>query len=169
MKQMVIGGAVYTFKKATLKDIERITALYNQGNKTANADIHPVSVDNRIKWFNAHKDDRPIMGLYDDNRLIAWASLSDLYDRPAYHISTEISIYVDFLYQRLGLGGVLLAQMMVLAKDLGVVNIVALIYGDNQASLSLFAKAEFERWGVMPEICQIEGRYKDVVMMGVRL
>lgn len=169
MKVVAIGGVMYTFKRATLKDIHRITTLYNQGNKTANADIVPVSIDNRIKWFNAHSQSRPVMGLYDGNDLVAWASLSDLYDRPAYHISTEISIYVDFLYQRLGLGKVLLAQMMALAKDLGVVNIVALIYGDNKASLSLFAKAGFERWGVMPDICQIDECYKDVVMMGVRL
>lgn len=169
MKSVLVNNKTYVFKKATLSDIQRITDLYNQGNKTANADIVPVSVDNRTAWFVAHGYDRPIMGLYDANQLIAWVSLSNLYDRPAYHISTEISIYIDLPHQGLGIGKVLLNEIMVIAKNLNIINIVALIYNDNKASVALFTKAGFQKWGILPKICQIDNQYKDVVMMGKNL
>lgn len=164
--KLSIRGKHYIFRQANIDDIALITDLYNQGIKIANADLHPVSVDSRKRWFLAHDDTRPIMGLYDDNRLIAWASLSNLYDRPAYYISVEISIYIDKAYQGQGIGTGLLSQMLIVARQIGIMNVTALIYKDNHASMALFGKAGFEVWGRLPLICEVDGVYKDVMILG---
>ncbi|SJM37563.1 Putative phosphinothricin acetyltransferase YwnH [Psychrobacter pasteurii] len=82
---------------------------------------------------------------------MAWGSFSDVKNRIAYHISSEISIYVATQYQGLGLGRLLLQWMLAQAPQLGIQNILALIFGHNKPSLSLFEKFGFEPWGRFPQ------------------
>ena len=178
-----LGGQSFVLKNATKKDINTITRLYNQGNKTANADLWPVSTDSCLAWFERHGEDRPVFGVYTETRcadgqsevteasglMVAWASLSNLYDRPAYHISAEISIYIDDPYLGQGMGTVVLEMLLKIARTLGIKNVCALIFGDNTPSLALFGKFHFENWGYLPKVCQIDGVYKDVLILGKAL
>ena len=93
-------------------------------------------------------------------------SFSDLYARTAYHISTEISIYLDQGFQGRGLGSLLIRWMLTQAPSLGIRNVVALIFGHNTPSLGLFYKLGFEQWGYMPQVCDMDGFIADVVMLG---
>ena len=86
---------------AAIDDLPRIVEIYNQSiaGKQATADLQPVSVADRQAWFDAHTGNRPLVVAQTRSEtslgeIIGWGSLSDLYARPAYHISTEISIYV---------------------------------------------------------------------------
>lgn len=166
MNTRLIQGKAYGVSPATLADLEQITNIYNQGTGTANANFEPVSLENRQAWFLSHGDTRPIVVVKDGERVVGFASLSDLYDRPAYMYSTEISIYVDGAYHGKGLGAFLLAEMMERARVLGIANVVALIFGHNTPSLALFAKFGFETWGVLPKVCLSEGVMSDVVILG---
>lgn len=163
---LVRGDKTFVVKNASLDDIEAITKIYNQGNKTANADLLPVTVESRRAWFLGHGDNRPILGLYDNDVMVAWASLSNLYDRPAYHISTEVSVYIDEIYTGQGLGSMLLEVLLKVAKGLDIKNVIALIFGDNVASLALFGKFNFENWGYLPKVCLVDGVHKDVLILG---
>ncbi|MDO5651525.1 MAG: GNAT family N-acetyltransferase [Moraxella sp.] len=156
----------FVIKDVSIDDIPTITRLYNQGNKTANANIEPVNEQSRREWLASHGQNRPIIGIYHNDEMVAWASLSNLYDRPAYHISTEVSVYIDEPYKGQGLGSELLDTLLKLAKTLGIKNIVALIFGENVASLSLFGKFHFENWGYLPKVCLIDGVHKDVLILG---
>ena len=51
-------------------------------------------------------------------------------------------------------------------KYLGVKNIVAFIFKQNSASLALFEKQNFKRWGFLPQVAQIDNNYLDLVIMG---
>ena len=176
-EQFRLGDSHFVLKKASKKDIDTITRLYNLGNKTANADLWPVSTDSRLAWFESHGDDRPILGVYRDeqgndstsDQMVAWVSLSNLYDRPAYHISAEISIYIDDPYLGQGMGSTVLELTLKIAKNLGLKNVCALIFGDNTASLALFGKFHFENWGYLPKVCQVDDMYKDVLILGKSL
>lgn len=163
---LVRGDKTFVIKNASLDDIEIITKIYNQGNKTANADLLPVTVESRRAWFLGHGDSRPILGLYDGDVMVAWASLSNLYDRPAYHITTEVSVYIDETHTGQGLGSMILEVLLKVAKNLGVKNIIALIFGDNAASLALFGKFHFENWGYLPKVCLVDDVHKDVLILG---
>lgn len=156
---------------ATPDDLLAIVQIYNQSidSKVATADLRPVTVAMRQQWFDAHANDskRPIYVVKNaTGALMAWSSFSNLYDRPAYHISSEISIYVATDYQRQGLARRLATWMLTQAPQLGIHNVVALVFGHNTASLSLFTQLGFNEWGSMPQVCNMDGFIADVAMLG---
>lgn len=163
--------------------------------KRATANWFPVTLAERQAWFDEHLHNpkRPIYvvksvikkavkaassaqpeGLPQPNSelasqgspLVAWGSFSDLYARPAYHISSEISIYLHEKYQGQGIGVALVRWMLTQAPSLDIHNVVALIFAHNQPSLKLFTKFGFTQWGYLPQVCDMQGFTADVVMLG---
>ena len=172
----------FTVQRAKKEDLPAILTIYNQSiaGKQATANLTPVTCAERQDWFDEHLNSatRPIyivkaMVAGADrgfeqmvSPIVAWGSFSDLYTRPAYHISTEISIYLHQEYHDQGLGSLLTRWMLTQAPSLGIHNVVALIFAHNQPSLGLFRKLGFEQWGYMPKVCDMEGFIADVVMLG---
>lgn len=171
----------FMVQRASKEDLAEVLAIYNQSipGKQATANLALVTLEERTAWFDEHLDSptRPIYvvktlleGDADKQStklpIVAWGSFSDLYARTAYHISTEISIYLNQDYQSKGLGSLLTRWMLTQAPSLGIRNIVALIFAHNQPSLGLFRKLGFEQWGYMPEVCDMDGFIADVVMLG---
>jgi len=86
--------------------------------------------------------------------------------RPAYRHSVENSVYVDIGTHRLGIGAKLLDDLIERCTELGFRQMVAIIGdSDNQASISLHARAGFEKIGVQPSIGFKFGRWVDSVIM----
>ena len=175
----------FTVQRAKKEDLPAILAIYNQSiaGKQATANLTPVSCEERRDWFEEHVNSatRPIYIVRAVEEaetvggggkgqavlpIVAWGSFSDLYARPAYHISTEISIYLHQDYHGQGLGSLLTRWMLTQAPSLGIHNVVALIFAHNQPSLGLFRKLGFEQWGYMPKVCDMQGFIADVVMLG---
>ena len=163
--------AVYDAAPADLSDI---VSIYNQSiaGKQATADLLPVTPLQRQAWFDQHyyNDNRPIYVVKDSaGQLLAWGSFSHLYERPAYHISSEISIYVAEDYQRQGIAKQLLLWMLTQTENLCIANVVALIFAHNLPSIRLFKSLGFEQWGRLPQICDMDGFYADVLMLGKQI
>ena len=95
--------------------------------------------------------------------------LSDFNPKIAYDISAQISIYVAKKALDIGIGKQLLSQSLNEAKRLNLKNIIALIFSENKASIGLFLKFGFEKWGELPSICLMDNEYKDVVIFGLKL
>ena len=178
-------GDKFIVQLAVASDLVEVLAIYNKSiaGKQATANLEPVTYEERAVWFAEHINSatRPIyvvrmanmaMGSEMKKQLssiIAWGSFSDLYARPAYHISSEISIYIHNDYHGQGLGSLLVRWMLHQAPSLGIYNVAALIFAHNQPSLGLFRKLGFEQWGLMPQVCDMDGFIADVVMLGKRL
>ena len=68
-------------RQARAADLPAIVAIYNStvAGRQVTADLHPVSVDERQTWFDAHqKPHRPMMVLCDAaDQVLAWATFSD--------------------------------------------------------------------------------------------
>ena len=169
----------FVVQRASKEDLAEVLAIYNQSipGKQATANLALVTLEERAAWFEEHLDSttRPIYvvkALSSDDvdqtkaPIVAWGSFSDLYARTAYHISTEISIYLNQDYQGKWLGSLLTRWMLTQAPSLGIRNIIALVFAHNHPSLGLFRKLSFEQWGYMPEVCDMEGFIADVVMLG---
>ena len=172
----------FIVQRASKDDLPEILAIYNQSiaGKQATANLAPVTCEERMDWFEEHLNSatRPIYIVRADTNnsddtgfkalspIVAWGSFSDLYARTAYHISTEISIYLNKANHGQGLGSALTSWMLTQAPSLGIHNVVALIFAHNQPSLGLFRKLGFEQWGYMPKVCDMQGFIADVVMLG---
>ena len=158
-------------ERANLSDLEAITQIYNDYilDRSATTDMQPVSTKEREPWFNAHGSSRPIFIYKENDEILGWCSLSDFNPKIAYKISVEISIYVAKKALGMGIGKQLLSHSLDEAKRLNLKNIIALIFSENKASLGLFLKFGFEKWGELPGVCLMDSEYKDVVILGLKL
>ena len=166
-----------SIRLAAIDDLPRIVEIYNQSiaGKQATADLQPVSVADRQAWFDAHTGNRPLVVAQTSSEtssktslgeIVGWGSLSDLYARPAYHISTEISIYVAEEAKGQGVGKALVNYLIEVAPSCGVQQVVALIFAHNTPSLAMFEKLGFEPWGKFKQVCDMKGFIADVVILG---
>ncbi|MBR8461258.1 N-acetyltransferase [Campylobacter sp. faydin G-140] len=156
---------------AKREDLPKIVEIYNSTipAHTSTADLTPVSVEQREPWFYAHKGNRPLYVMRDDGEIVAWCSFSDYIARAAYDISAEISLYVSHNARGKGVGAKFLTTMLSLAPSLGLKNVIAVIFKHNKPSINLFHKFGFEDWGELPDVCDIDGELKSVVILGKRV
>ncbi|STZ75386.1 Putative phosphinothricin acetyltransferase YwnH [Bergeriella denitrificans] len=105
----------------------------------------------------------------DGGEILGWGSFSDYYPREAYHISAEISIYVRRDMRGVGVGKILLYDMLERAPALGIRNVLAVIFAHNHASLRLFYNAGFQEWGRLPQVCDLAGEAADIVILGKKI
>ncbi|XXQ67453.1 N-acetyltransferase family protein [Neisseriaceae bacterium B1] len=164
----------HIIRHATAQDLAAIVAIYNStiASRQVTADLRPVSVAERETWLHAHLNgaQRPIFVLENAvQEVLAWGSFSDYYPRAAYRITAEISIYVAENVRGQGLGQTLLDHMSAIAPSLGIHNIIGVIFGHNAPSLKLFLRNGFEQWGVLPQVCDLDGKLADVVILGKHL
>lgn len=55
----------YSIEDATLQDLPAIAAIYNEtiAGRMVTADLEPVTVESRLKWFDEHSPDFRPSGL----------------------------------------------------------------------------------------------------------
>jgi L-amino acid N-acyltransferase YncA len=168
-----LGEATPRVRDAVAGDLPAIVAIYNATipGGMVTADTTPVSVADRLPWFQAHTSERrPIWVVADDaGAICAWLSFSDFHPRPAYHPTAEISVYVAEAHRRRGLASFLLRQAIDRAPGLGLKVLVGLIWGHNEPSLRLFGRYEFARWGHLPRVALVYGVERDLVIVGRRV
>ena len=159
------------YRLARCTDLPAIVAIYNSTvpSRMVTADLTPVSVESRERWFEEHRpDSRPLWVVERDGAIAAWLSFSSFYGRPAYAATAEISVYVGERFRRCGLGAYLLQAAIEHAPTIGVQTLLGFIFGHNLSSLALFEKFGFERWGHLPRVAVLDGVERDVVIVGRR-
>jgi phosphinothricin acetyltransferase len=160
-------------RDATLQDLASIVEIYNSTipGRIVSADTEPVSVEQRLPWFNEHDPARrPILVAEANGEILGWLSLSDFYDgRPAYNGTAEIGIYVREGHRGKRIGQRLLQEAIGRAPDLGIKTLTAGAFAGNEASLKLFGRFGFEEWAFFPRVAELDGAEIDLVVLGRRL
>lgn len=160
------------FSYATLHDLPAIVETYNATipSRLVTADLEPVSVSSRLQWFTAHtKEKRPLWIVTYNGNYAGWMSFNSFYGRPAYDGTVEVSIYLEAAFQGKGLGKACLQYAQEAAPELGITTLLGFIFGHNTPSLELFYKLGFEKWGHLPQIANMEGTDRDLLILGKRL
>jgi phosphinothricin acetyltransferase len=157
-------------------DLAAIVAIYNAAIHTrlATADLEPISVESRRDWLRSHSDRYPVWVIvkHDQNneqnnqKIIGWLSLQMFYGRPAYHKTAEVSIYINPIYQGQGIGKKLLDHAIALCPKLNISKLVGFVFAHNTASLGLFKSFDFEEWGSMPKIAELDGIEQSLIILG---
>lgn len=159
----------YTVTLAQQSDLAEIVEIYNSTieGRQSTADLVPVTVEQRQAWFDSHTGSRPLYVVKSEGgEVLAWGSFSDYYPRRAYHISAEISIYVKHSLRGVGMGKDLLRYMLEKAPSLRIENVLAVIFGHNHTSIRLFESFDFKQWGRLPQVCDLDGKKVDIVILG---
>ena len=154
-------------------DLPTIVEIFNSSipGRMATAIIEPVTVEQRREWFRLHAPDRsPIWVIEKDNEVAGWLSLTTFFpERPAYGHTVEMSVYVAPKSQGQGLGKRLIEFALEKAPQLGIKNVVSLIFGHNEVSLRMHEKLGFARWGLLPGVAELDAVPRDVVILGLRV
>jgi phosphinothricin acetyltransferase len=159
-------------RHATEFDLPAIVAIYNAAipGRMASADLEMVSVESRLAWFKGRSPlQRPLWVMEVEGAIAGWLSFQSFYGRPAYSKTAEISIYIAPAFHRRGLGRQLLAQAINESPSLGLKTLVGFIFAHNHPSLKLFATFGFQPWGHLPQIAELDGMERDLVIMGLRI
>lgn len=154
---------------AEATDLNAIVEIYNASipSRLATADLKPVSVESRQRWFAEHLPTyRPIWIMESEANILGWLSFQSFYGRPAYEKTAEISIYVSPSHQRQGIGRQLLKEAIDLSPRLGLTTLLGFIFAHNDPSLQLFKQFGFQQWGYLPQVAILDGVERDLVILG---
>jgi L-amino acid N-acyltransferase YncA len=109
--------------------------------------------------------DHPVVVAVEGGEVLAFGALSPYRTKPSYRHTVEDSVYVKPGYRGKGLGGLILDELVTLARGRGHHAVVARITGGNVASLRLHERHGFIRAGLEREVAFKLGAWLDVVTM----
>jgi phosphinothricin acetyltransferase len=167
--ELILPNSIMNIRDAIKADLPAIVAIYNSSipGRLATADTEPVSVESRQSWFDAHAPTtRPLWVMEIEEIIVGWLSFQSFYDRPAYQKTAELSLYVSANYQRQGIGSKLLEKAINQSPILRINTLIAFIFAHNKPSLKLFKKYQFQQWGYLPEIAELDGIERDLIILG---
>ena len=160
------------YRNATIDDLPMIVAIYNStvDSRMVTADTEPVSVSDKINWFNQHHSKRPIWVVeLENNVIIGWISFQDFYGRPAYDGTAELSIYIHEDFRKKGFGKQMLEYAISQCKDLEIHIILGFIFGHNAISIKLFESLGFETWGNLKDIAIMDNNHYSLKILGLKI
>lgn len=162
----------FTIRDAEMSDLPVIVAIYNTtiASRMVTADLEPISIDNRIQWFNEHSPTvRPLWVVENQGEICAWVSFQSFYGRPAYQATAEISIYIHPDFRGKKLGKYLIQKAMDACPGLQIKTLLGFIFGHNKPSIKLFSSFGFEKWAQLPNVAELDGIERDLIILGKRI
>jgi phosphinothricin acetyltransferase len=158
-------------RPAAEKDLAAINNIYNHYvlHSTCTYQEEPETIESRRQWFTHHGEKHPIIVAVAEGQVIGWGSLSAYHARSAYQRTVENSVYVHHQHHRNGIGSLLLEELVTHARTLGHRAIIAGIDADQEASVGLHARFQFETVGHLRQVGFKFGRWLDVIYMELLL
>ncbi|HEU4459589.1 MAG TPA: GNAT family N-acetyltransferase [Methylibium sp.] len=118
-------------------------------------------------WLDSHRSTRcPAWVMERHGGVVGWLSFYGQWGRTGFTHCAEIGLFVSAQARRSGVGRGLVEHAIEQAPALGIDTLFALIWHDNQPSLSLFESMGFEPWGRMPRLVWAYGRSHDMLTLG---
>ena len=138
-------------------------AIYEEGIRTRNATFE-TAAPGWAEWDAGHLAE-PRLAAELDGAVVGWAALVPYSSRACYAGVAEDSVYVAERAQGRGVGHALLGELVARADAAGLWTLQAGIFPENEASLRLHEACGFRRVGVRERLGQLDGVWRDVVLL----
>ena len=149
--------------------LEAIRVIFNDAiaNTTALYENEPRSRAYMVDWLEAKRAAGwPVIGLLDDDGTLAgFGTYVQFRPLEGFRRTVEHSLYLSAPYRGRGLGKQLLEKLVEHAAGRGFHVMIAMIDGENAASVKLHEDAGFQHCGLLPEAGFKFGRWLDVIVM----
>jgi L-amino acid N-acyltransferase YncA len=157
-------GEPVTARAATLDDAEAIARIYNEGieDRVATFETRARSADDVRAWFDGI---HPAVVVEDRGRVVAFGATSTYRPRECYAGIAETSVYVSRSHRAQGAGRMALEALMNAAREAGFWKLLSRIFPENTASRALVRKLGFREVGVYEKHGQLDGEWRDVVIV----
>lgn len=145
------------------QDWPQVRAIYLEGIATGNATFAQAAPE----WETWDEEHLPAARLaaHGDEQIVGWAALSRVSGRCVYAGVAEVSIYVAERARGCGVGRQLLSRLVTESEGAGIWTLQAGIFPENEASIALHEGAGFRLVGRRERLGQMNGRWRDVVLL----
>lgn len=147
-------------------DWEAVAAIYAEGISTGYATFE-TTVPEYEAWDNAHMQTCRIVATRNA-KILGWAALSPVSSRCVYGGVAEVSVYVANDSRGMGLGKLLLSQLIEKSESAGLWTIQSGIFPENEGSIELHKKVGFRYIGKRERVGKLDGEWKDNVLFEKR-
>ena len=148
-------------------DYAAVAAVFAEGIATGRATFE-TTVPTWEEWDAAHLADHRLVAELD-GEVVGWVAVVPYSRRAVYRGVGEESVYVAERARGRGVGRALLEAVIESARAGGLWTLQAGIFPDNEPSLELHRRAGFREVGVRERIGQLDGVWRDVVLLELRL
>lgn len=151
-------------RRAREADCAAIARIYTEGieDRVATFETRPRSAGEVEKWLDGV---HPVVVGMDDGQVIAFASASMYRARECYAGIAECSVYVSRAARGRGAGRAVLMAMHDAARAAGFHKLVSRVFPENTASLKMLDSLGWRRVGVYRRHGQLNGVWRDVVIV----
>lgn len=152
---------------ATVDDLPAISDIYNYYvlHSTCTYQLETEVLEDRRRWFDVRTAVHPVVVAEAGGEIVGWGSLSPWNLRAGYAKTVEFSVYVRHDRHRMGLGRLLVVDLIDRAKKLGHHVVLGGASSDQTASIALQETLGFERVACLKQVGRKFGRWLDVVYM----
>jgi phosphinothricin acetyltransferase len=154
----------FTLRKMAATDWETVVAIYLEGIATGQATFE-VNAPSWNDWDATHLPFARLVATSPDERVIGWAALSRVSNRPVYSGVAEVSVYVVADVRGLGIGKALLEELIQESEANGVWTLQAGIFPENHSSVALHRSLGFRLVGRRERIGSQNNRWRDTVLL----
>jgi len=158
------SGRGVTMRRATPGDAGAIARIYNQGieDRIATFETRPRTAEDVAGWFDGV---HPVVVAEQDGQVVGFASTSSYRPRECYAKIAEFSVYVARDHRGLRVGRQALMALIEESSKAGLHKLVSRIFPENVASRAACRAAGFREVGVYKAHGQLEGVWKDCVVV----
>jgi len=147
------------------QDWPQVRAIYLAGIATGNATFEQ-NVPEWEKWDAGHLHQARIVARgKGDAEILGWAALSAVSGRCVYAGVAEVSVYVAERPRGRRVGWQLMERLITDSETAGIWTLQAGIFPENAASIALHERAGFRVVGRRERIGQMNGLWRDVVLL----
>ena len=156
----------YILRPCTEQQLPEILDIFNEAilYSTALYDYKPRTMEVMVKWYEEKQNGNyPVVGIFDHaNALLGFATYGSFRARPAYKYTIEHSVYVRFDKRGLGIGSILLKEIIKIAEENNFHVLIGGIDASNQVSIRLHEKEGFEFCGLIKQSGYKFGKWLDL-------
>lgn len=159
----------FLVRAACLEDARAIAAIYEPFvlTSTATLELEPpdaAEIERRLRSVQAAGLPY-LVAEAPDGAVAGYAYATAFRPRAGYRFTVEDSVYLDAKFAGRGLGRRLLMELIARSKAAGCHQMVAVIGGENPASVAMHASQGFADVGVLREVGFKFGAWRDVTLM----
>lgn len=146
----------------TTEDQAAVLGIYEDGIATGDATFES-QVPSWESWDSSHLSAHRFVAVTD--RVVGWVAASAVSGRCVYAGVIESSVYVASDGRGQGVGFELLSALVQSTEQAGIWTIQAGIFPENLSSIHIHEKAGFRSVGIHEKLGQMNGIWRDVVLM----